>query len=383
MSPGAARAAGGAQARLDTAQTFTQPQTIDAGSAAGEPPLTIRRSAGEGEFVQLKQATGGTFIDISNDLTSRSGYTGVEVNKNETSFGTAPSFILAVAGKPKFAYNIDTHNVDLNLASSQGLDGPPGDMLRVSPNGQMWFGTAIGSPTLRDAVFSLSNKLAQEWGMTILSPDDEARSSAGMQVHQRGKTVSLGLYQRDGTRTTLVQMGGHSFGTDPSHSNTADFLIESDAAGGAPRWYISPAGGHYFGSSNVPADASDGFFNVPYVGGTPNRTPSFRRGSAPIGISGGRLWINDGSWYGSARANGPNTFTTNQTFADGVNFAASAAGGLSIGTSPAQKVGFFNARPVAQPALTYSRSGAGETPAAAAVRQALVSLGLASDGSAV
>lgn len=43
------------------------------------------------------------------------------------------------------------------------------------------------------------------------------------------------------------------------------------------------------------------------------------------------------------------------------------------------KVGFFGTRGVARPALSYSRSGAGETAAGAAIRSALATLGLVTD----
>jgi hypothetical protein len=376
-----ARAADDPYARLDTAQTFTAPQTIQTGSAASHVPLTVQRSSGEGELAQVKDAGGRTFIDFTNDSSAYFGYTGVAVNKpdGDRPGAYAPGYTLAVAGVPKYTYGLDTHDVDLCLAFSYGRDGPAGDMLRISPNGQMWFGTAIGSPTLRDAVFSLSNKQGQPWGMTILAPDDPTKSSHGIQLHQRGNTVSLGLYQDDGTRTTMIQMGGHSISTDRGHAGTADFAIHADAAGGAQRYYLSPGGGHYFGSSNLAADATDGFVNIPYIAGTPTGNPALRGGTAPIGINGGRLWLWDGRWYATARTNGANTFTATQTFADGSNLAFGTGAGTQIGTSAAQKIGFFNATPVAQPSLTYSRSGAGETPAVAALRTTLASLGLVAD----
>jgi len=42
-------------------------------------------------------------------------------------------------------------------------------------------------------------------------------------------------------------------------------------------------------------------------------------------------------------------------------------------------VGLFGVAPVIQPVLTYSKSGAGETAAVAAIRVALASLGIVLD----
>jgi hypothetical protein len=64
---------------------------------------------------------------------------------------------------------------------------------------------------------------------------------------------------------------------------------------------------------------------------------------------------------------------------DGHNLTFGATTGTRLGTATAQKLSFFNANPVAQPTLSYSRSGAGETAAEARVRSALVALGLVAD----
>lgn len=79
------------------------------------------------------------------------------------------------------------------------------------------------------------------------------------------------------------------------------------------------------------------------------------------------------------------TFSTNLmridntgiTLGSGMNVALSTASGSKIGTDPAQKLGFWGATPVVRPALTYSR--ATETAADAALRAALVAMGLVTD----
>lgn len=64
---------------------------------------------------------------------------------------------------------------------------------------------------------------------------------------------------------------------------------------------------------------------------------------------------------------------------DGHNVSFGTLAGTKLGTSPSQKIGFFNSAPAARRVLTYPF--ASETPAETAIRQALVSLGLVAPSS--
>lgn len=73
------------------------------------------------------------------------------------------------------------------------------------------------------------------------------------------------------------------------------------------------------------------------------------------------------------------TLAPDMAIADGHNISFGSGSGTKIGTASNQKLGFYNAPPIAQPSLTYSRSGASESQATAALRAALSALGLVAD----
>jgi hypothetical protein len=100
------------------------------------------------------------------------------------------------------------------------------------------------------------------------------------------------------------------------------------------------------------------------------RAPDAPTGAGFLSSAAGQLtWL---SADGSSTTLGPDP-----AIADGRNVSFGTSAGTKIGTAATQRLGFFNTTPVAQRSLSYSRSN--ETPAEAAIRTVLASLGLASD----
>jgi hypothetical protein len=106
---------------------------------------------------------------------------------------------------------------------------------------------------------------------------------------------------------------------------------------------------------------------------------TYRPTSGDAPTRGGFLYNLNGqlSWLSSDGA--ITTLGPDPAIADGRNISFGTTNGTKIGTAANQKLAFFNATPVTQPVLSFSRSGSKETAAGAALRGALSALGLVSD----
>jgi hypothetical protein len=116
---------------------------------------------------------------------------------------------------------------------------------------------------------------------------------------------------------------------------------------------------------------ASGLFRIQNATYKPTSADAPTRGGFLYNLNGQLSWL---SGNGAITTLGPDP-----AIADGHNISFGTATGTKIGTSPAQKLAFFNATPVVQPSLSYSRSGSRESAAGAALRGALASLGLVSD----